>query len=85
MCLGVPGRILEVRNAADGAFTRGTVDLGGIRRDVSLAFTPDARVGEWVLVHVGFALVKLDEREAARALGYLEEIGRLEEEAGVGS
>jgi hydrogenase expression/formation protein HypC len=63
MCLGIPGQI--VGPARDGL---ATVDFGGVRRSVSVAFTPDAREGDWVLVHVGFALSKLDEDEARRTL-----------------
>ena len=85
MCLGVPGRVVQVRRTESSPLVGGTVDFGGVRKDVDLSFTPDVREGEYVLVHVGFALSKMDEAEAARALGYLEELGRLEEETGNGS
>lgn len=73
MCLAVPGRIVEIveRDPADvGAV--GTVDFQGSTLQVSLAFTPEARVGDWVLVHAGFALNVLDEKEAAETWKYLQ-------------
>jgi len=77
MCLAVPGRIIEVR-APDGDSATGpigTVDFQGSRLDVGLVFTPEARVGDWVLVHAGFALHLLDEAEARETWQYLEEAG----------
>lgn len=65
MCLAVPGRVLEIFD--DGAaLKRGKVDFGGIRKEVCLAYTPEVRPGEYVLVHVGFALTIVDEAEARR-------------------
>jgi hydrogenase expression/formation protein HypC len=68
MCLAIPGRVLS----RDG---RGSakVDFGGVRRTVSVAFTPEAREGDWVLVHVGFALAQIDEDEAQATLELLGE------------
>ena len=66
MCLGIPGRVLE--HTDEGL---ATVDFGGVRRTVSVAFTPEVEPGEWVLVHVGFALARIDEREAAATLQLL--------------
>jgi hydrogenase expression/formation protein HypC len=68
MCLGIPGRVLERQD--DGL---AKVDFGGVRRSVSIAFTPDVEPGDWVLVHVGFALAELDEREAQETLRLLGE------------
>ena len=82
MCLAVPGRIVEIENADDVAFRRGKVDFGGIRKEVNLAYTPEAEVGKYVLVHVGFALSVIDEAEAQRVFKYLEELGALKEELG---
>jgi hydrogenase expression/formation protein HypC len=65
MCLGIPGRVVEL---TDDGLPMGLVDFGGIRREVCLAYTPDAAVGEYVIVHVGFAISRVDEREAARTL-----------------
>jgi hydrogenase expression/formation protein HypC len=66
MCLGIPGRVLE--RVDDGL---AKVDFGGVRRRVSIAFTPEVQPGDWVLVHVGFALAQIDEREAAATLQLL--------------
>jgi len=78
MCLAIPGRILTI--ADDGELTRrGRVDFGGIVKEVSLAFVPEARVGDYVIVHVGVALSVVDEREAARVFDYLAEIEELRE------
>jgi len=68
MCLGVPGQILE-RVDADLA----RVDFTGVRRTVNVAFTPEAEPGDWVLVHVGFALARIDEEEARATLALLGE------------
>jgi hydrogenase expression/formation protein HypC len=82
MCLAVPGRVVEIIDDGDIAFRRGRVDFGGIRKDVSLAYTPEAVVGKYVLVHVGFAISVIDEDEAQRIFKYLEELGTLKEELG---
>lgn len=80
MCLGVPGRILEIDDGA--ALRSGTVDFGGARRDVCLASVPEAQVGDHVIVHVGFALCVIDEVEAARTWALLEEIAALDDGLG---
>lgn len=81
MCLAVPGRVLSVDE--EGATTRsGRVGFGGLERRVNLAFVPEAGVGDYVLVHVGFALAKVDEAEAAKVFEYLREIDALEQELG---
>jgi hydrogenase expression/formation protein HypC len=79
MCLAVPGRVLSVEDA-DPAFRSGYVDFCGIRKNVSLAFTPEVQPGDFVLVHVGFAITRVDEEEAARTFAYLQQIGALKEE-----
>jgi hydrogenase expression/formation protein HypC len=78
MCLGVPGKILEMWDDPSG-MKMGRVSFGGIVKEVCLATTPEAEVGHYVVVHVGFAISTLDEEEAERVLGYLEEIGELAE------
>jgi hydrogenase expression/formation protein HypC len=67
MCLAVPGQLIEVTET-DPVKRAGRVDFGGVAREVSLAFVPDAKVGDYVVVHVGFALSVLDEAEARRTL-----------------
>ncbi|MDE3198461.1 MAG: HypC/HybG/HupF family hydrogenase formation chaperone, partial [Acidobacteriota bacterium] len=74
-----PGRILNI-DGEDPAFRTGNVDFCGVRKTVSLSFTPEARPGDFVLVHVGFAISRIDEEEAARTFRYLEHIGALAEE-----
>ncbi len=78
MCLGIPGRIVEVRR--DAGLPMGVVDFGGVRRDACLAYVADeVDVGDYVIVHVGFALSKVDEEEAHRTLDILRQMGELEE------
>jgi hydrogenase expression/formation protein HypC len=79
MCLAVPGKIVSL--TGEPPFGRlGSVDFGGIQKQVSLAFLPEAQVGDYVLVHVGVAISRVDEAEAQRVFGYLEEIEALEQE-----
>ena len=82
MCLAIPGRVVEIMDGGDISFLRAKVDFAGIRKEVSLAYTPEARLGNYVLVHVGFAISVVDEVEARRVFKYLEELGMLEEEIG---
>jgi hydrogenase expression/formation protein HypC len=76
MCLGVPGQITEIRPDALG-MSMGRVRFGGIVKEVCLAYLPDARIGDYVLVHVGFALSKVDEEEARRTYALLERMDDL--------
>ena len=82
MCLAVPGKVVEILDAPDIAFRRAKVDFGGIRKEINLAYTPEAEVGKYVLVHVGFAISVIDEEEAQRVFEYLKQMGGLEEELG---
>jgi hydrogenase expression/formation protein HypC len=77
MCLGIPGKILESFDTEGVRMAR--VEFGGIVREVCLQCLPDARVGDYVIVHVGFAISKIDEEEAARTYQLLEEMGQLAE------
>jgi hydrogenase expression/formation protein HypC len=83
MCLAVPGRIVSLLPSSgehDGAsLLRGKVDFGGIRKEICLEFTPEARPGDYVLVHVGFALTVIDEAEAQHVFESLRQLGQLEE------
>ncbi len=82
MCLAIPGQILSV--SGDDPITRiGRVDFGGIVKEINLAYVPEATPGNYVLVHVGFAITVIDELEAASVFEYLREIGELTEEAKV--
>lgn len=78
MCLGVPGRVVEVRDSPVG-MTMGRVSFSGITKEVCLAYVPDVQVDEWVVVHVGFAISRIDEAEAARVFDYLAEMDELGE------
>lgn len=78
MCLAVPGKILEVKECDGSRIAR--VQFGGITRTAFLDFVPEAMVGDYVVVHVGFAISRLDEEEARRTFRLLEEMGLLEGE-----
>jgi hydrogenase expression/formation protein HypC len=82
MCLAVPGRILTVAEV-DGV-PMADVDFGGVRKNVCLQYIPDAVIGEYVVVHVGFAIQRLDEESATETLANFERMGILEEEFGDG-
>jgi hydrogenase expression/formation protein HypC len=73
MCLGIPGRVTEIRDEAGLAM--GRVDFGGLRKDACLAYLPEVRVGDYVIVHVGFAISRVDEVEALRTLEMLDRMG----------
>lgn len=73
MCLAIPGRLESVESA--DPFPTGTADFGGIRKQVCLAFVPEAVIGDYVLVHVGYAIGVIDEDEAQRTLSVLRAMG----------
>jgi len=78
MCLAIPGQIQSI--AGDDPITRaGKVNFGGVLREVNLAYVPDAKIGDYVLVHVGFALSIVDPAEAAQVFAYLKEMDELGE------
>jgi hydrogenase expression/formation protein HypC len=78
LCLAVPGRVLSIEEEGDRR--RGRVRFGGIERQANLAFVPEAVVGDYVLVHAGFALSQIDEEEALLVFEYLREIDALSQE-----
>ncbi|GAA2305536.1 HypC/HybG/HupF family hydrogenase formation chaperone [Streptomyces caniferus] len=80
MCLAVPGKVLDIEER-DGT-RMATVDFGGVVKEVCLEYVPDLRVGEYAIVHVGFALQRLDEESARQTLALFEELGLLQEEFG---
>jgi hydrogenase expression/formation protein HypC len=86
MCLGIPGKLIEVHQK-DG-LSMGKVDFGGISKDICLEYTPEARIGQYVLVHVGFAISLIDENEAEEIFRYLREIDQgneqRDQELGIG-
>ncbi len=76
MCLAVPGRVLSL--SGDDPITRiGRVDFGGVVKEINFAFAPEAGIGDYVLVHVGFAIAVIDEAEAGRVFAYLREIAEM--------
>ena len=78
MCLAIPGKILDAQESGGGKL--GRVQFGGIVRQVRLDFVPEAEVGDYVMVHVGFAISRVDAEEAERTYQLLEEMGTLAEE-----
>jgi hydrogenase expression/formation protein HypC len=90
MCLGIPGKVVEIRD--DGALRMARVDFGGVRKEACLAYLPEVVIGDYVIVHVGFAISQLDEEEALKTLellrmideeGMAMELGAMAEEAPV--
>jgi hydrogenase expression/formation protein HypC len=79
MCLAVPGKVVNVVEEEGLGLRRGKVDFGGVLKEVCLAYTPEAVVGDYVLVHVGFSLSVVDEVEAQRIFEALSEMQQLEE------
>jgi len=77
MCLGIPGKVLEIRE--QDSLPMGRVEFGGIVKEVCLAYVPETQVGDYVLVHVGFAISKIDEAEAREIFSYIEQIEQLGE------
>jgi hydrogenase expression/formation protein HypC len=78
MCLGVPGKIISI--SGDDPLTRmGKVSFGGIVKEACLAYVPEAQVGDYVIVHVGFAISRLDEQEAQQVFEYLRQMDELKE------
>jgi len=78
MCLAIPGKVIEIRSDVDGV-RMARASFGGIVKECCLEFTPEAQVGDYILVHVGFALNTVDEDEAKRTFELLEELGQLDE------
>ena len=84
MCLAVPGKIVSV--SGDEPLSRtGKIDFGGILKEASLAYVPEANVGDYVIVHVGFAISRVDEEEAAKVFEYLREMEELSDLAEPGT
>lgn len=77
MCLGIPGRVTEIYEQ-DGV-PMGKVDFGGVRKEVCLIYLPEMKIGNYVIVHVGFAITQIDEKSARETLALFEELGMLEE------
>ncbi len=78
MCLGVPGKIIEIYQ--ENGLRMGKIDFGGVTRDVCLAYVPEAQIGDYTVIHVGFAISQLSEEEAQQTLALIREIADFEEE-----
>ena len=76
MCLAVPGKLMSIEGD-DPMFRTGQVSFGGTERQVNLAYVPEAKVGDYVLIHVGFAISTVDEEEARQVFEYLKQMGDL--------
>jgi len=81
MCLGVPGKILEIYEV--NGLQMGKIDFGGVTREACLAYVPEAQLGDYTIIHVGFALNLISEQEAQETLAILREIADIEQEAGL--
>lgn len=81
--MGVPGKVVETFEAH--GIRMGKVDFGGIKKEICLAYVPEVEVGDYTIVHVGFAITRLDEESARETLRTFQELGLLEEELGEGA
>jgi hydrogenase expression/formation protein HypC len=79
MCLAIPGKIISISKQEDETFLQGKVSFGGIVKEVNLCMVPEANVGDYVLVHVGVAINKVDEDEARQTFEYLKQMGEIDE------
>ncbi len=79
MCLAIPGKIISITAQLDDTFRTAKVSFSGITKDVNLCMLPEANIGDFVLVHVGVAISKVDEEEAKKVFNYLKEMGEVEE------
>jgi hydrogenase expression/formation protein HypC len=79
MCLAVPGKVIAIDDGSLDTMTMGTVEFGGVRKQVCLACVPEVEVGDYVLVHVGFAINRIDEEQAREVFKLLEEMEELAE------
>lgn len=79
MCLSIPGKLMSIDASLDDTFRKGKVSFGGIIKEVNLCMTPEANLGDYVLVHVGVSLSVIDEKEALQTFEYLKQMGETEE------
>lgn len=79
MCLAIPGKLIDITHQLDETFRYGKVSFGGIMKDVNLSMVPEARQGDYLLVHVGVAISIVDEEEALKTFEYIKRIGELDE------
>jgi hydrogenase expression/formation protein HypC len=79
MCLAIPGKIISITNQLDETFRFGKVSFGGINKEINLCMVPEAKINDYVLVHVGVAISIVDEKEAKETFEYLRQLGEVEE------
>lgn len=79
MCLAIPGKLVSITAQLDDTFRQGKVSFGGISKEINLSMVPEARIGDYVLVHVGVAIGVVDEEEARQTFEYLKQMGEVEE------
>ncbi len=79
MCLAIPGKIIAITEELDTTFRKGKVSFGGILKEINLFMVPEAKIGDYVLVHVGVAINLVDEEEAQKTFSYLKQMGEVEE------
>lgn len=79
MCLAIPGKLISITGQLDETFRKGKVSFGGITKEVNLSMVPEAQPGDYVLVHVGVAIGKVDEEEAMKTFEYLKMMGEMDE------
>lgn len=79
MCLAIPGKLLSITSQLDETFRQGKVSFGGITKEINLSMVPEAQVGDYVLVHVGVAIGRVDEEEAKITFDYLKQMGEVDE------
>ena len=79
MCLSIPGKLIEITSELDEIFRIGKVDFDGIKKEVNLAMVPDAKVGDYVLVHVGAAISIIDEQEAKETFELIKKMGEMDD------
>ncbi len=79
MCLAIPGKLLSITAQLDETFRQGKVSFGGITKEINLSMVPEAKVGDYVLVHVGVAIGIVDEEEAKITFDYLKQMGEVDE------
>jgi len=78
MCLGIPGKVIEIHEVA--GLQMGRVDFGGVRKEACLAYVPEVQLGDYVIIHVGFAISRVDEDEAMKTLEILAQMGDMMEQ-----
>ena len=79
MCLAIPGKLTSIDNSRDEVFRTGKVSFSGIQKEVNLMMVPEAKTGDYLLVHVGVAISIVDEEEAQKTFDYLKEMGELDD------